>query len=156
MSDGGGISSWGELSLPDWLEDLEDYSGQLVAFAKRPLRFLRARAIPPILGAIFGFTFDLADIIARPFRAAITGLSTLDDALSNAGLTAVTAIERLIEITIGLAFSLTAPFGPLQPFAATAVTLVIAYGVFILGLRTLRAVADSIPVVSGVETFLFG
>jgi hypothetical protein len=53
-------------------------------FAQNPLRFLRGRVIPPVLGAIFGFVFDLAAIISRPFQAMIGALATLSASLTNA------------------------------------------------------------------------
>lgn len=128
----------------------------LVAFATNPLRFLRARVIPVILGAIFGFAFDMATLIARPFDAALGSLTLVSSSLSTATGAITEPIGDALSIGSQLVLSATAWAGPLQPFVATAVTLVIAYAVLIAGVRLLRALADSVPVLSGVETFLFG
>jgi hypothetical protein len=153
---GGAISEWGDLGLPDWLSDLETYADDLVAFAKSPLRYLRARAIPPILGAIFGFTFDVADIIAQPFQTIIGSLTTLSASLSFALQSVTDPIADALALSADFLVSLTTPFGPLQPFALAALAIAIGYGVIVVSIRLGRAAADSIPVVSGIETFLFG
>lgn len=140
-----------------WIgDDGTSTAATLSAFAKNPLGFLRGRVIPPILGAIFGFVFDLADIIDQTFDTLIDSLTLVSDSISNATGSLTQPIGDALAGGAGLVLSITAPLGPLQPFAATALTLAIAYGVLVLSLRLLRALADSIPVVSGIETFLFG
>ncbi len=129
---------------------------RLAAFASDPLQFLRARAIPPILGAIFGFVFDVSTIIAQPFQSVIAALGTVSAALSLA-LTSVTSpITGALARSAGLLVDITAPFGPLQPFALAGVGIGLSYAAIALAVRTGRALADSIPIVSGLETFIFG
>lgn len=157
-SDSGGGGSGG-ISIPGFVDDLEplaDYVDILTSFAKAPIEFLRARAIPPVIGAIFGFTFDLADIVAQPFDTVLGSLALLSESVSKATAAISDPIADALSIGSELVLSVTAPLGPLQPFVATALTLVMAYGLLILSIRLLRALADSIPIVSGVETFLFG
>ena len=153
---GGGISGWSDLSLPNWLQDLQDVAGTLVDFAQNPLRFLRGRVIPPALGAIFGFVFDLATIISRPFRAVIGGLATLSASLTNATQAVTRPIGDALELSANFVVSLTSPLGPLQPFAVGAVAILVGYGVIVVSIRLARALADAIPLLSGVETFLYG
>lgn len=155
-SSGGGISGWGDLSLPGWLTDLKDYADELIAFAKNPIRYLRARAIPPILGAILGFAFDMASLIARPFDAVLSSLDVVSTSISTATQTVSGSISAVLDIGSWVIITVTAPLGPLQPFAAVGLTLLLAYGLLIAGVRLTRALTDSIPVVNGVETFLFG
>lgn len=125
-------------------------------FATNPLRFLRGRVIPPILGAIFGFVFDLAAIVAQPFQAIIGALTTVSASLSRAVGAVTDPIADALALSADFLVSLTAPFGPLQPFALAALAIAIGYGVIVVSIRLGRAVADSIPVVSGIETFIFG
>jgi|GEM_PF-5667311 len=157
-SDGGGGGGGGGSSGPSLgsLTKLGPYVDTLVSFASSPISFLRGRAIPPILGAIFGFAFDIANIVARPFDAVLGSLDLVSDSLSTATQAVSDPIGDVLAVGAGTVLSLTAPLGPLQPFAATILTLIIAYVVLIAGIRLARAIADSIPVVSGVETFLFG
>lgn len=128
----------------------------LIAFATNPLRFLRARVIPVVLGAIFGFVFDLATIVARPFQAIIGALTTLSVSLTGAVGAVTDPIADALALSAGFLVSLTTPFGPLQPFALAALAIAIGYGIIVVSVRIGRAAADSIPVVSGIETFLFG
>ena len=128
----------------------------LVAFATSPLRFLRARVIPVVLGAIFGFAFDLANIVARPFDSVLGSLGLLSGSLSTATQAITNPVGDGLALGSGLLLSVTAPLGSLQPFAVAVLTIAIAYAVLIAGIRFLRALADSVPVLSGIETFLFG
>lgn len=157
-SGGGGGGSSGP-SLPTWIFDLEplkNYVGTLVSFASNPLRFLRGRAIPPILGAIFGFTFDLANIISRPFEAVLGSFNLASASVSTATQAVTQPIGDVVSSGSATIVWISAPFGPLQPFVAAALVIVSAYGLVIFGIRLARAIADAIPIVSGVETFLFG
>lgn len=125
-------------------------------FAQNPLRFLRGRVIPPVLGAIFGFVFDLAAIISRPFQAVIGALATLSASLTNATQAVTRPIGDALALSANFVVSLTSPLGPLQPFAVGAVAILVGYGVIVVSIRLARALADAIPILSGVETFLFG
>lgn len=125
-------------------------------FATNPLRFLRGRIIPPVLGAIFGFVFDLADIIAQPFQAIIGTLNLLSASLTTTLRSVTGPIEDALAQSAGFLVSLTVPFGALQPFVLAALAILIGYAVIVVSLRLARATADAIPVVSGIETFLFG
>jgi hypothetical protein len=125
-------------------------------FATSPLRFLRARLIPTVIGAIFGFVFNLAEIVAAPFESVQTGLGTLASALSGAMGSISGPIAGAISGIEGWLLTVTAPLGPLQPFVVTAVLLVLLYVLLVLMTRIARAIMDSIPVVSGIETLLFG
>jgi hypothetical protein len=128
----------------------------LVSFAKAPLRFIRARAIPGILGVIFGFAFDMAAIIANPFQAIIGSLTNLSSSLTGATQSVTQPIGNLFGSASSAFVSATAPLGALQPFVVTATLLLLAYGALVVSIRLARAIADSIPIVSGIETFLFG
>ena len=128
----------------------------LRSFARDPLRFLRARVIPPVLGAIFGFVFDLAAIVSRPFEAVIRALETLTTSLTNATESFTEPIGDALALSANFVVSLTSPLGPLQPFAVAAVAILVGYGVIVVSIRLARGLADAIPVLSGVETFLFG
>lgn len=128
----------------------------LVSFAKAPLRFIRARAIPGILGVVFGFAFDMAAIIANPFQAIIGSLTNLSSSLTGATQSVTQPIGNLFGIASSAFVSATAPLGALQPFVVTAVVLLLAYGALVVSIRLVRAIADSVPIVSGIETFLFG
>jgi hypothetical protein len=156
---GGGVGfslTWSKVKdvLPGWLADnLET----LEAFLTGPIRFLRGRLIPPVLGAIFGFTFDVAAAVASPFQIIISSLQTVNTALENALTVAVfVPLSSLFSTVISAVIAATAPLGPLQPFAIVAVFLIGAYVLALIASRTLRAGLDAVPGLSGVETLLFG
>lgn len=129
---------------------------RLEDFATTPLKFLRARAIPVVIGGIFGRAFDMAQLIARPFDAVLASLGLVNESISTATAAITEPIGDALALSGTFLVSLTAPFGPLQPFALAALAIAIGYGVIVVSVRLGRAAADSIPVVSGVETFLFG
>ena len=125
-------------------------------FAQNPLRFLRGRLIPVFLGGFFGFVFDLADLLARPFIAAQTGLSTLGGSLLNAQNAIFSPVVGLVDAVYSWLTAATSGLGPLQPFVLAVVAIGTSYVTIVVSIRLVRSVADSIPVASGVETFLFG
>lgn len=129
---------------------------RLVAFARTPVNFLRVRVVPIVVGGIFGVAFDIARIIARPFDAVLASLGLVNESISTATAAITDPIGDGLSIGTELVLSVTAPLGPLQPFVVTGLTIAIAYVVVLAGIRLARALADSVPVLSGVETFLFG
>lgn len=172
---------------------LASVAGTLRSFADSPLKFLRRRLVPIIVGILIGFTNILANAFAAPFEAIQTGLVTLGDALvapfsfdrvipfavslgeDVPGFTAVvdsdygpieqtfvpgggiaTLVSTVVNLVTTTVETATAPLGPLQPFGVAALLLVAGYAGLILTLRIGRALLDSVPGLSGIETFLFG
>jgi hypothetical protein len=138
------------------LEPLIGYVDELVNFIESPIQFLRKRLAPVILGGIFGFVFDLAEIIRRPFVLLISSLEATGGAFENAFSVTFDPIQWVFRVVLGAFRDTAAAFGPLQPFVLAALILAFSYLMIVLGVRLLRAVLDSVPGLSGVETFLFG
>ena len=65
-------------------------------------------------------------------------------------------IGDALALSANFVVSRRSPFGPRQPFAVGAVASLVGYGVIGVAVRLARALADAIPILSGVETFLFG
>lgn len=166
-----GDVTWGDIDL-NALAALLKFKDTLVSFADTPLKFLRKRIIPLLLGALLGFTDLLANSLAAPFEAIQTGLQTLGNAL--VGPLSVIRVPFTGELVVdasggfaqtifglvGLAESVvraaTAPLGPWQPFGAAALWLLAGYLTVVALLRAGRGVLDSIPGLSGLETMIFG
>lgn len=160
-SDGGGGDGVG--ATEEWVQrfvrrifhvDNLDTLQKLGEFAKNPVTYLRGRIIPLFVGWIFQITFNVADAIARPFEAAGTAANTAVDAVLNALWAVTTPLIGLVEALFDGIAGATSGLGPLQPFVTTALGLLLGYLVIVASVRLLRAVLDSIPVLSGVETFL--
>lgn len=152
-------------SIPSWIFELAPLVGfvnVLVDFASNPLRFIRSRLFPPLIGGIFGFIFNIAEIIAIPFNAINQSLlgSGSSPGLLGAILNAISAIfaplEALINSLIGFIAFATAPFGPLQPFVAIGVILLAGYLGGGLLIRALRSALNAIPGGGAIDTFIFG
>lgn len=145
--------------LPLWIFDLKplvDYVSLLVDFASSPLRFIRRRLIPVLVGGIFGFVFDLASIISRPFGLIASSLGSAGGALST-GLTAIPdAVGSGIVSLVGLLESATAPLGVFQPFVLAAIAIVVGYAVFEVSIRVARGLVSALPGLSFVDGFLSG
>lgn len=142
--------------LPGWILRLKPYIDTLVNFASSPLRFIRRRLIPVLIGGIFGFVFDLASIISRPFGVIAESLGSAGGALST-GLTAIPdAVASGVVSGVGLLEAVTAPLGPIQPFVLAAVAIVAGYVVFELSIRVVRGLVSALPGLSFVDGFLSG
>jgi hypothetical protein len=128
----------------------------LVNFASSPLQFLRKRVAPVVIGGVFGFVFDLASIIRTPFDAIVRSLEVTGGSLENALSVNFSPIFFVTDAVIGTFLTVSAAFGPLQPFVLAALILAFVYVVFVVGSRVLRAILDAVPVLSGVETFIWG
>lgn len=128
----------------------------LVNFANSPIQFLRKRVVPILLGGIFGFVFDLASIIRSPFDAIVRSLDATGGALGNALSFNFSPIFWVTDAVIGTLLTASAVFGPLQPFVLVALILAFVYVMAVVGSRALRAILDAVPVLSGVETFIWG
>jgi len=149
----------GGRTIPTWifsLRPLTGYVGTLTDFAGRPIQFLRKRVVPLLLGGIFGFVFDLAAIVRRPFVAISTSLDATGGALENAVSVTIRPTEWFVGMVIDLLVAVSAPFGWFQPFVLVALSLAVMYAAFVVVSRLLRAILDAIPGLSGVETFLWG
>lgn len=128
----------------------------LVSFASNPIQFLRKRVAPVVIGGFFGFVFDLAVIIRAPFDAIVRSLNVTGSSLENALSVNFSPIFFVTDAVIGTFLTVSQAFGPLQPFVLAALILGLVYVVFVLGSRLLRAILDSVPGLSGVETFIWG
>jgi hypothetical protein len=128
----------------------------LVSFANSPIRFLRKRVAPLVIGGVFGFVFDLAAIIRSPFDAIVRSLDATGGALERAVSVDFSPIFWVTDVVVGTFLSVSAVFGPFQPFVLAALIVAFVYVVSVVGSRLLRAILDSVPVLSGVETFIWG
>lgn len=144
--------------------------GSLVAFAKDPIGFLRSELAPMVVGGIldmfapiiegllFLFVGTEVGYPGYPPGPGVTyGLTDLLPLVADITLTPVLALMRtgvsgLIDINQMIVPSGT-PFGALVVYALLVAETVVLTE---LAVRLLRAGLDSIPVGSGVETFLFG
>jgi hypothetical protein len=140
----------------DDITDLASYSFELINFIQNPLRFLRKRIAPLMLGAIFELVFNLGEIIRRPFEAIVVALQATGGSFENAFSVTFSPLNWVLRVVIDSFVALSEPFGALQPFVLGALIMAFVYLMLVIGLRLLRAVLDSVPGLSGVETFLFG
>jgi len=151
--DGGGLTAAAVRGIVKRVFGGESNVSKLVSFAQNPIQFIRKRVAPTILGFIFGFAFDIAEIIRQPFIAAGTGFETAATAIEDLISTLFFPIQNLMLLIIDWIAAGTTGFGPLQPFVVSALAILLMYGVLVATIRLVRAVSGSIPILSGVEAF---
>ncbi|MFD1634625.1 hypothetical protein ACOZ4L_02705 [Haloplanus ruber] len=132
------------------------YIDTLADFAENPYLFLRKRLLPVILGGLFSVMFSVADAIARPFASIVGVLELLELQLAGVIVSVTDPVDSVITQVISALRLGTSGLGPFQPFILVSVGIVISYVLFIVIIRLSRGVMDAIPILSGVETFLFG
>lgn len=144
-SDGGGFT------LPSWIFNLRGLAIQ-IKDAGGPARWAYQRIVEFLLAAVFGTVTGLADLIAstigtleHSFEFAGTSASL---AFRDVGRQLLSAVAVVLELIQGAA-SAAGPFGPI-------LYVILAVALIVLLWRLLRALLDSVPILSGVQTFFEG
>lgn len=166
-----------EVTVPDWikgsvpLKRLSALSPEgalnLIRFAEQPARFIRRIVFLPIVRTILGLVATLIGAFLTLFQGSQPGYSSNEEvwglldiplaAVDWALTFAAIAFSTYIDIAVFVVTNVIPDVpGPIDGLLVTIVFVVEVVASVVIGIRLLRAVADSIPVVSGVETFLFG
>ncbi|MBV0925018.1 hypothetical protein KTS45_12505 [Halomicroarcula limicola] len=144
----------------------EDWISKLKPLAKEgPETFVMRRIVQFVIGAAVGVAFSVADGIAwitDQFQVAITfsagqfGAALLPDTVSQfqrqRGLSLATYGDAVINWMRSMIAALVEILGP----AAGPVLVIVTVVLLALGVRVVRALADSVPVISGIQTLLEG
>jgi hypothetical protein len=141
----------------DSLEELQGINGRAISEFRMflqlgPAKWVRFRFIEFVIGFVVGITTGVADAIFLAFASvrnavAAAGTAVLEG-FGPVGEAVLVAIASLENIYVSVATAA----GPASPLvAAVLVVLTVA-----LLIRLVRAVADALPVVSGIQTFLEG
>lgn len=105
-----------------------------------------------LLTLISGVVFGIVDLINFVFDEITEIFTIAGDTIADAAATTAGSITSITDSVTVIVADVAASMGPLGP-----IVIVVAAGLMIaFTIRVLRAVADSIPVVSGVQTFLEG
>lgn len=144
--DGGGGGGLNRVVLPGWIFNLKTLA------EVGPATFVRKRIVEFLVATVVTFFSGLGNMIFQAFlwvRDALTGGGA--EVVEGFGYVGGFAIGGARAVG-GLARFITEISGPLAPVIWIIIIALIGVVLWRLG----RALMDSIPVLSGVETFLFG
>ncbi|NEU56750.1 hypothetical protein [Halorussus sp. MSC15.2] len=166
-----------KVTVPDWVSEnanalkaLATLSAGGISFYANPLGFLRAKIAPMVVGGILDMFTPIIEGILFLFVGSEVGYPGYPPA-TGATYGATDLLPLVVDITVSPILTLmrigvgglininqaVVPSG--TPFAALVVYALLVAETLILAelaIRGLRAVLDSVPVTSGIETFLFG
>lgn len=152
----------GGSEIPSSLLRLVAYSAPIIAFITNPIDWLWKHVAPLLVDGIIGLATPFIDGILFVFLGKegmnqTPGLAELPvfiaGRIANGLLGVVVALgDALITVNEGIIPTLP---GPIDAILITGLFVVEVVVIVEVGRRATRALLDSIPVVSGIETFLF-
>ncbi|MFC4449825.1 hypothetical protein [Halorussus aquaticus] len=160
-----------QLGRKGWtVRTLFGVGGSLIAFVNDPIGFLRSELAPMVVGGILDMFTPIIDGILFLFVGSEVGYPGYPPSAGKTyGVTdvlplvvdiALSPVLALLRMGVGGLININQAVVPSgTPFAALVVyALLVAETVILaeLAIRGLRALLDSIPIGSGIETFLFG